>query len=465
MQVRVLMVTFSTHGHLNPTLRLSKRLVSKGLHVTVATTEAARKHLMLNPTATRITESTVQFVFFPDGLSDDFDRIKYVGAFIESLQKVGSKNLSSIINNLSNNDKKKSCIITNPFMPWVPDVAAEHKIPCAVPWIQACAAYYIYYHYFKHPQLFPSLENPNEAVHLPAMPSILVNELPSFLLPSGPIHFKQLVSDFVQKLDKVKWILGSSFYELEENVVASMATFTPIIPVGPLVSPFMLGKQENATAPSLDMWSTAEEYSCIEIHQWLNKKPPSSVIYISFGSLLVLSQNQIDSIAAALINTKRPFLWVIRSQENKEGGVLPAGFLEETKDRGLVVKWCSQEKVLMHPAVSCFLTHCGRNSTLETVAAGVPVIAYPEWTDQPTDAKLLVDVFKISVRMRNEEDGTLSIQQVQRCIDEATQGLNATQMKKRAVALKEAENFKKALEDGGSSDANIDRFINEITGK
>ena len=114
--------------------------------------------------------------------------------------------------------------------------------------------------------------------------------------------------DFVQKLDKVKWILGSSFYELEENVVASMATFTPIIPVGPLVSPFMLGKQENATAPSLDMWSTAEEYSCIEIDQWLNKKPPSSVIYISFGSLLVLSQNQIDSIAAALINTKRPFL-------------------------------------------------------------------------------------------------------------------------------------------------------------
>lgn len=91
------------------------------------------------------------------------------------------------------------------------------------------------------------------------------------------------------------------------------------------------------------------------------------------------------------------------------------------------------------------------------------LIAYLEWTDQPTDAKLLVDVFKIGVRMRNEEDGTLSIQQVQRCIDEATQGLNATQMKKRAVALKVAA--KKALEDGGSSDANINLFINEITGK
>lgn len=179
-------------GTWTTTLRLAKRLVSKGLHVTVATTEAARKHLMLNLTATRITESTVQFVFFPDGLSDDFDRIKYVGAFIESLQKVGSKNLSSIINNLSNNDKKKSCIITNPFMPWVPDVAAEHKIPCAVLWIQACAAYYIYYHYFKHPQLFPSLENPNEAVHLPTVSSLLVKRT-SCISPSFRSHSLQAI--------------------------------------------------------------------------------------------------------------------------------------------------------------------------------------------------------------------------------------------------------------------------------
>lgn len=147
---------------------------------------------MLNPMATRITESTVQFVFFLDGLGDDFDHIKYVGAFIESLQKVGSKNLSSIINNLSNNDKKKSCIITNPFMPWVPDVAAEHKIPCAVLWIQACTAYYIYYHYFKHPQLFPSLENPNEAVHLPTVSSLLVKRT-SCISPSFRSHSLQAI--------------------------------------------------------------------------------------------------------------------------------------------------------------------------------------------------------------------------------------------------------------------------------
>ncbi|KAJ4714798.1 Glycosyltransferase [Melia azedarach] len=455
-QVRVLMVTFSYQGHLNPILRLAKLLVSKGLHVTIATTEVARKQ-MLKP-KTSITQDTtrVHFEFFSDGLTDDFDRQKYVSSLLESLEAAGSKNLSNLITNLTTEDKKFSCIITNPFMPWVVDVAAEHNIPCAVLWIQACAVYSIYYRYFNQPQLFPSLENPNEAVELPTLPVLLVKELPSFILPSNPIHFNKLMIKFVQNLGKVKWILGNSFNELEEDIVASLASLKPIIPIGPLVSQFVLGKEETVTAASLDKWRA--EDSCIE---WLDERPPLSVIYISFGSITELSQNQMDSIAAALKNANRPFLWVIRPQE-KKSTELPSGFLEATKDKGLIVKWCSQEKVLMHPAVACFLTHCGWNSTLETVVAGVPAIAYPEWTDQLVDAKLLVDVFKTGVRMKNEEDGTLTAEEVQRCILEVTEGPKATELKKRAMALKDAA--RKAAENGGSSDQNVNLFINEILG-
>ncbi|CAL8080746.1 unnamed protein product [Prunus armeniaca] len=74
-------------------------------------------------------------------------------------------------------------------------------------------------------------------------------------------------------------------------------------------------------------------------------------------------------------------------------GELPYGFLEETRYRGMVVNWCSQEKVFMHKAVACFMTHGGWSSTLETMASGVPVVVYLEWIDQPTNAKLLADVF------------------------------------------------------------------------
>lgn len=144
------------------------------------------------------------------------------------------------------------------------------------------------------------------------------------------------------------------------------------------------------------------------------------MIYIALGSISVLSQSETEALAMALESDKnRRFLWV--RKEGKEGwgrkmGELPEGFIENTKDRGLIVPWCCQEKVLMHPAIECFLTHCGWNSTLETIMAGVPIIAYPDWTDQPTNAILLVDVFKVGVRMSKKNDGELiQKEEIERC--------------------------------------------------
>ncbi|XP_044485596.1 UDP-glycosyltransferase 84B2-like [Mangifera indica] len=464
-EVHVLLVTLAFQGHLNPMLRLSKRLVSKGLHVVLATTENERHRLVhFKASVTQQTKPpktpTISLEFFSDGLSDEFDRDKYLESFVESLQTIGSKNLSNLITKLKTKCNKISCIITNPFMPWVPGLAEEHDIPCAVLWIQASAVYFIYSNYVKHPYLFPSLENPNDAVELPGMPMLLAKELPSFILPSSQICLRTIVSDFVQMLDKVKWILGNSFNELEKDIVRSMGSLPKIIPIGPLVLPSLQGEKEIIAA-SMDLCSP-EDY-CIE---WLDKKPPSSVIYISFGSIIVMTQNQIDSIAMALKNSGQSFLWVVKPPKkgsSKESGELPPGFLEDTKERGLVVKWCSQEKVLMHQAVACFMTHCGWNSTLETIATGVPVIAYPHWTDQSIDAKLLVDVLKIGVKIRNEENGTLGVEEVERCIMEMSNETTATEMKKRAISLKEAA--KKAVANGGSSDQNIDNFINEIKRK
>ncbi|KAJ0097675.1 hypothetical protein Patl1_28605 [Pistacia atlantica] len=346
-EVHVQIVTYAMQGHINPMLRLAKGLVAKGLHVVLATTENGRQRLLNFKTS--ITQETMpaksptfNLEFFSDGLSNEFDRNKYLDSFFESPQTVGSKNLSNLIIDLKAKCNKISCIITNPFMPWVSGIAAEHDIPSIVLWIQACEVYSIYCHYFKHPYLFPSLENQDDVVELPDMPII----------------------------------------------------------------------------------------------------------------------------ATALRKSDRPFVWVIKPPEkgsSKKSGELPSGFLEETKERGLVVKWCPQEKVLMHQAMACFMTHCGWISTLETIVAEMPVIAYPEMTYQSIDAKLLVDVLKIGVRMRNGEDEALGAKEVERCIMEMTDEMTATHMKKRATALKEAA--KKAVEDGGSSDQNINNFINEIKGK
>ncbi|XP_059645061.1 UDP-glycosyltransferase 84B1-like [Cornus florida] len=459
--VHVLLVTLPFQGHINPMLRFAKRLVSKGLHVTLATLEVfsqtlsnAKSYTNLN---TQVDETPeLHLEFFSDGLHLDLDRNKHLDLTLQSLPLLGSKNLSNLITNLAANGRTFSCIIYQIFVPWVADVAADHGIPCAMLCIQGSSLFSIYHRYHNDFEAFPPFDNPNNALQLPGLPLLEVKDLPTFILPSCPQHFKNVLSDSFRSLEKVNWVLVNSFYELEADVVKSMALLKPLLPIGPLVPSSLIGKEE-VIMDRLDMWNSDD--SCLE---WLDKKPNSSVVYLAFGSLTVLAKKQIENIAMALKKSKRPFLWVIKSGErdsDKENG-LPVGFMEETNGTGLVVSWCNQEKVLMHGALACFVSHCGWNSTLEAVAAGVPVIAFPEWTDQPTNAKLLVDVFKMGVRMRPQEDGVVTKEEVERCIFEVTEGLRATEIKERAAELKDAA--RKAVADGGSSDGNVDYFISQI---
>ncbi|XP_071724631.1 UDP-glycosyltransferase 84B2-like [Rutidosis leptorrhynchoides] len=439
--VHVLIVTLPYHGHLNPAFSFAQLLISKGLFVTLATGGSAPNHFHVNSKIPRL-----EFEFFPDQIPDD--------SSFESRQKLGAENLTNLIKNSS---KKFSCIIANPFLTWAIDVALKHEIPCAILWIQACSVFSIYFHYFRNPHLFRSLIDnyANLAIDLPGLPLLKEVDLPSFILPSySTSHIRNIIQNLiVQGLDKVKWVLGNSFYELEEEILNSMAIFKPnIVPIGPLVSPSMLGKNE-VNSGSID--------SCLEL--WLDKKPLSSVIYISFGSMLVFSQEQVDNIATALKTSNYSFIWVIKPPiegNDKKCGELSHEFMEATKERGLVVEWCPQEKILMHSSVACFMTHCGWNSTLESVVAGVPVIGYPEWADQTTDAKLLADVFKTGVRIRKGEEGVVSSEEIKRCIWEVTDGPQAKEFKKRAMELKEAAN--KAMGKYGSTQYYVDQFVNEV---
>ncbi|XP_058081514.1 UDP-glycosyltransferase 84B2-like [Magnolia sinica] len=457
----VLLVAFASQGHINPMLKLGKRLASKGLHVTLATTETARHRMVkanITTTATT-TNNPIHLEFFSDGLPIDFDRLNKMDHFFDQLEQHGPTNLSNLIESLSNcNGSKFSCIINNPFVPWVADVAQDHGIPCAMLWIQPCALYAIYYRYYNGLNQFPTIAYPNMPVDLPGLPILCKEDLPSFVLPSNTFSsVSKTLTHLFGNMDKVKWVLGNSFYELEKDAVESMDKIQPIIPVGPLVSSMLLG-EEDATDAGIDMWKADD--SCIE---WLDKQPLSSVVYVSFGSLVVLSSKQMENIAWGLKNSCRPFLWVVKPPEYSvmdRTGQLPLELLKEMDGQGLVVTWCPQTKVLSHPSVACFVTHCGWNSILETVASGVPVITYPQWTDQPTNAKLLVEVFEIGVRFKVGPDGVVGQDEVERCIADITEGPKAVGLKKKALYWKEAA--RAAVGVGGSSDRNIQVFVDDV---
>jgi hydroquinone glucosyltransferase len=95
-------------------------------------------------------------------------------------------------------------------------------------------------------------------------------------------------------------------------------------------------------------------------------------------------------------------------------GYLPEGFVERTRGTGLAVtEWVPQVEILNHRAIGGFLSHCGWNSTLEAVAAGVPMLAWPLYAEQRTNAVLLSERVGLALALRPRDsrkgnDGVVS---------------------------------------------------------
>ncbi|CAN1307577.1 Putative UDP-glucose glucosyltransferase [Linum perenne] len=176
------------------------------------------------------------------------------------------------------------------------------------------------------------------------------------------------------------------------------------------------------------------------------------------GTVVSLQPDQRDELAHGLINSGLPFLWVVRPNREEEESdiVLPDGL----GVNGKVVRWAPQREVLAHEAVGCFVTHCGWNSTLEVVAAGKPVVACPIFADQVTNAKFLVDVYEVGVRMSRHEKTRLKRDEVTRLLVEATVGPKAEELRRNAARWK--KKAEEAVAKGGSSERSVNDFVEMV---
>ncbi|GAV61182.1 UDPGT domain-containing protein [Cephalotus follicularis] len=458
--VHVLLVSFPGQGHVNPLLRLGKRLASKGLLVTFTTPESIGKQMRkasnLTDQPTPLGDGFIRFEFFEDGWDEDEPRRQDLDQYLPQLEIIGKDVIPRMIQRNAEENRPVSCLINNPFIPWVSDVAESLGLPSAMLWVQSCACFEAYYYYYHGLVPFPSETDPEIDVQLPYLPLLKYDEVPSFLHPTTPYPFlRRAILGQYKNLDKPFCILMDTFQELEHEMIEFMSKISPIKTVGPL---FKNPKASSATVRGDFMKAD----DCIE---WLDSKPASSVVYISFGSVVYLKQEQVDEIAHGLLNSGISFLWVMKPPHKDSGYellVLPDGFLEKAGDNGRVVQWSPQEQVLAHPSVACFVTHCGWNSSMEALTSGMPVVAFPQWGDQVTDAKFLVDVFKVGVRMcRGEaENKIITRDEIAKCLLEATAGPKAAEMKQNAAKWKAAAEA--AVAEGGSSDTNIQAFVDEV---
>eukprot|EP00268_Persea_americana_P049914 TRINITY_DN5392_c0_g1_i1.p1 TRINITY_DN5392_c0_g1~~TRINITY_DN5392_c0_g1_i1.p1 ORF type:complete len:228 (-),score=50.92 TRINITY_DN5392_c0_g1_i1:11-694(-) len=202
---------------------------------------------------------------------------------------------------------------------------------------------------------------------------------------------------------------------------------------------------------------------------WLGSREPGSVLYVCFGSLCQLSGAQLMEIAVALEASGRPFIWVVKNTDRMEEEWTPDGFEERMKGKGLIIRgWAPQVVILNHPAVGGFVTHCGWNSVLEGVSAGVPMVTWPMFAEQFYNEKLITRVLRTGVEVgtkvwaRSKETRPMMKREViERAVAQLMGGGDdADERRRRAREL--GEKAKKAVENGGSSYMDLDRLIEDL---
>ncbi|XVE84652.1 hypothetical protein DITRI_Ditri17bG0030100 [Diplodiscus trichospermus] len=459
-QPHFLLVTFPAQGHINPTLQFAKRLIRIGALVTFITSVSARRRMTKVPAAKGLS-----FLTFSDGYDDGLKPGDDKDHYMSEFRRRGKETITDFIVSSKNEGKPITSIVYSLLLPWAMKAAREHHIPSAMLWIQPATVLDIYYFYFngyEHTIKGQAAESKSCIIQLPGLPPLASRDLPSFVTPSNPYHsalalFKEQFEVLAEEPNAK--ILVNTFDALETEALKAIEKFK-MIAIGPLIpSSFIDGKDPSDSSFKGDLFQCSKDYV-----QWLDSKPKSTVIYVSFGSIAVLAKQQVEEIARALLASGRPFLWVIRNQkkngeEEKEEDKLSCR--EELEQLGLIVPWCSQVEVLSHPSLGCFVTHCGWNSTLESLVAGLPVVAFPQWTDQGTNAKLIGDVWKTGVRVTVNEEGIVESDEINRCLDLVMGDAEAANEIRRNVE-KWKDLAEEAAKEGGSLDRNIKALVDDV---
>ncbi|KAK9101506.1 hypothetical protein Scep_024936 [Stephania cephalantha] len=485
-------VSFPIQGHLNPALHFAKHLASLGAEVTFVTSSYGYRRILKNamnlpnsPTSATATStladgSSITFAPFDDGCKEDLSTD--TKEKVSELKRIGSQALANVIQTFKQELRPVTCLIHTPLLSWAAKVARDLGVSSAMLWTQAATVFAICHYFYNgyKEQILEVHNNSGDAsclVELPGLPKLTCRDLPAFFLPSDAqsltvaAMFEEQFESLKQEISKPPppppRVLFNTFQELEAKALQVLDGMVDAIPIGPLSnhSIFLHGKDNNK------FQSSSSNYYL----DWLKAKGDASVVYVSFGSIIVPERRQVEEIVRGLVATGRPFLWALpRTQPN--GGEAVVVLLEcvtslvdeiNKGEQGLVVEWCSQTQVLEHDSVGCFVSHCGWNSTVESLVAGVPMVAMPKWVEQWTNAKLVEDVWKTGVKVERiqkvgqeeEEEELVESEEIKRCVEMVMgEGMRGQEIRRNAEKWRSLA--RKAVEDiGGSSHRNLVEFF------
>ncbi|ONH99770.1 hypothetical protein PRUPE_6G049600 [Prunus persica] len=416
----VVALPYPGRGHINPMMNLCKLLSSKKPDILITFVVTEEWHGFMGSDQ---KPHNIRFATVPNLIPSELVRANDILGFVEAVNTKLEAPVEQLLDRL---EQPVSAIVADLGVVWATRVASRRNIPVASLWPMSASVISEWENY----EVIADLELPTE-------------------LNGDGLKMLKIKLEIVRSIYKAQYLVSSSVYELEPEVFDNLkAKFDlPIYPFGPSIPYFELSKSPP----------TNHNY----LYNWLDSQPRHSVLYISLGSFLSVSKAQMDEIVAGVQNSGARFLWVARGDAFK--------LKDGVGDKGLVVSWCDQLRVLCHDSIGGFWSHCGWNSTLEAVYAGVPILTCPILGDQIPNAKKIVEDWKIGYRVLKKKVGATEHEHlvtreeiaelVQRIMDlESKEG---KEMRKRAKQLQET--CHRAIAKGGSSDKNLDAFIEDIS--
>ncbi|KAA8521163.1 hypothetical protein F0562_011832 [Nyssa sinensis] len=344
------------------------------------------------------------------------------------------------------------------FHPWTPDVAVRLDIPRLV---------------FQGVCMFA--QSLKDAVRRPDSPHLKVqSDYDPFVIPGLPDPitmtrsqlpdyvrtqngYTQLMEQWREAELKSYGVLVNNFYELDSAYTEHYKKVMghKIFHIGPAA----LIHRNAGDKVERGHRTVVGEQECLS---WLSSKKPNSVLYVCFGSGCRFPDEQLMEIACGLEASGHQFIWVVLGKDDDEEEEerekwLPEGFDEKINGRGMMVKgWAPQVLILDHPSIGGFLTHCGWNSVIEGVSAGVPMITWPLYAETFYNEKLVTQVLGIGMEV-GVEDWNLWVdagkkvirrESIEKCVrrlmDDGDEGV--VLMRQKAKEL--GEKARRAVEEG-----------------
>ncbi|KAL8250764.1 hypothetical protein R6Q59_034457 [Mikania micrantha] len=463
----VIFIPIPEQSHIKAMLKLAELLHHKGLQITFVNTDFIHNRFLQSAGPNCLDGAPgFRFETIPDGFPRSSDPTKDTTR--ELMQSVETIFLDNFIELVAKLPDPPTCIISDGFMSaFTIDAAQKLGIPVMMYWTLAACGYMGFYliqslidkgfaplkdeSYLTNGYLDTIIDwvPGTEYIRLKDIPLVWTTDLNDILLT--------FCKEATQRCHSVSHQIFHTFDELEPSIIKTLSSmYDHVYTIGPLqlLLDQMPEEEKQIGISGLHGYSLRKEQDCFE---WLQSKEPYSVIYVNFGGSTLMPLEDLIEFGWGLANSNHYFLWIIRSDlVIGESAVLPPEFEQHIKERGFIASWCSQEKVLNHPTIGGFLTHCGWGSTIESLSAGVPMICWPYFWDQQINCRCVCKEWEVGLEMGSK----VSRDEVKMLVQELM-GERGNKMRNKAVEWKEKAQI--ATCSNGSSSLNIDKLVREIT--